>query len=235
MRRIVSARRTPTGAYKRSKILGEAVVEKLIADWGLPAVMVLPSTPIGPCDVKPTPTGRIIVEAARGRIPAFVDTGLNLVHVDDVAAGHLAALHHGGIGERYILGGQDIAFGTMLAEIAALTARKAPSVRLHRGAIYPAAVVAEALCADHRAGPLPYPGQPAHVALPHVFLIGESGTSNWATAPAPIARGSRTHWTGFGPTVTCRPTSAAALGRPPHPACKDMRREAPPPGGSRPG
>ena len=72
---------------------------------GLPAVIVNPSTPIGPGDIRPTPTGRIVVEAARGRIPAFVDTGLNLVHVDDVARGHLLALENGRIGERYILGG----------------------------------------------------------------------------------------------------------------------------------
>jgi hypothetical protein len=76
----------------------------MVADEGLPAVIVNPSTPIGPRDIKPTPTGRIIVEAATGRIPAFVDTGLNLVHVDDVAAGHLLALDKGRIGESYILG-----------------------------------------------------------------------------------------------------------------------------------
>ena len=106
------------GAYKRSKIAAERLVEAMVAERGLPAVIVNPSTPIGPCDVKPTPTGRIIVEAARGRIPAFIDTGLNLVHVDDVASGHLAALRHGRIGERYILGGQDVLFSQMLRDIA---------------------------------------------------------------------------------------------------------------------
>ena len=80
------------GAYKRSKIAAERLVEAMIRRDGLPAVIVNPSTPIGPRDVRPTPTGRIIVEAASGRMPAFVDTGLNLAHVDDVAAGHLAAL-----------------------------------------------------------------------------------------------------------------------------------------------
>ncbi|MFX8160712.1 NAD-dependent epimerase/dehydratase family protein, partial [Acinetobacter baumannii] len=76
----------------------------MVAD-GLPAVIVNPSTPIGPRDVKPTPTGRIIVEAANGKMPAFVDSGLNIAHVDDVAAGHLLAMEKGRIGERYILGG----------------------------------------------------------------------------------------------------------------------------------
>ena len=88
---------------------------------GLPAVIVNPSTPIGPRDVRPTPTGRIIVEAASGRMPAFVDTGLNLAHVDDVAAGHVAALDRGRIGERYILGGENVFLADMLADIAALS------------------------------------------------------------------------------------------------------------------
>ncbi len=80
------------GAYKRSKVVAEDLVRAAIAERGLPAVIVHPSTPIGPGDVKPTPTGRIIVEAANGNMPAFVDSGLNLVHVNDVARGHLLAL-----------------------------------------------------------------------------------------------------------------------------------------------
>ena len=118
------------GAYKRSKIAAERLVEAMVAERGLAAVIVNPSTPIGPRDVRPTPTGRIIVEAARGRIPAFIDTGLNLVHVDDVASGHLAALRHGKIGERYILGGQDVLFSQMLRDIAGLVGRRAARVRL---------------------------------------------------------------------------------------------------------
>ena len=133
------------GAYKRSKIAAERLVEAMIAERGLPAVIVNPSTPIGPRDVKPTPTGRIIVEAARGRIPAFVDTGLNLVHVDDVAAGHLAALRQGRIGERYILGGQDVLFSQMLADITGLVGRRAPQLRLPWRALIPVAWAAEAL------------------------------------------------------------------------------------------
>src|SRR4051794_33004500 len=95
------------GAYKRSKIIAENVVADMVTRDRLPAVIVNPSTPIGPRDVKPTPTGRIIIEAASGRMPAFVNTGLNFVHVDDVAAGHLAALERGRIGERHILWGGD--------------------------------------------------------------------------------------------------------------------------------
>jgi dihydroflavonol-4-reductase len=131
------------GAYKRSKVVAERLVERMIAEEKLPAVIVNPSTPIGPRDVKPTPTGRIIVEAAHGRIPAFVDTGLNLVHVDDVADGHLAALDRGTIGERYILGGQNVQFAEMLAAIAALVGRRAPRVRMPRGPLVPLALAAE--------------------------------------------------------------------------------------------
>jgi dihydroflavonol-4-reductase len=109
----------------------------------LPAVIVNPSTPIGPRDVKPTPTGRIIVEAARGRMPAFVDTGLNLVHVDDVAAGHLLALRRGTIGDRYILGGENVYLREMLAEIARLAARRPPRIRLPVAPLFPFAFGAE--------------------------------------------------------------------------------------------
>jgi dihydroflavonol-4-reductase len=116
----------------------------MIAHQGLPAVIVNPSTPIGPRDVRPTPTGRIIVEAACGRIPGFVETGLNLVHVDDVADGHLAALRHGAIGERYILGGANVFFADMLADIARLVGRKPPRLRIPRAVAVPFAYAAEA-------------------------------------------------------------------------------------------
>ena len=132
------------GAYKRSKVVAEQVVEHLIATEALPATIVSPSTPIGPRDVKPTPTGRILVEAATGRMPAYVDTGLNLVHVDDVAQGHLLALDKGKIGERYILGGQDATLAEMLSVIAELSNRRAPRINLPRGPIYPIAYAAEA-------------------------------------------------------------------------------------------
>ena len=132
------------GAYKKSKTLAERLVERMVSEDGLPAVIVLPSTPVGPRDVKPTPTGRIIVEAASGRMPAFIDTGLNLVHVDDVAAGHVAAWRQGRTGERYILGGQDVGLGAMLGDIARLVGRKPPTVRLPRQAIFPLAYAAEA-------------------------------------------------------------------------------------------
>jgi dihydroflavonol-4-reductase len=131
------------GAYKRSKVAAQDLVEAMIARDALPTIIVNPSTPIGPRDIRPTPTGRIIVEAASGRMPAFVDTGLNLVHVDDVAAGHVAALERGKIGERYILGGQDALLADMLRDIALLVGRRPPRLRVPRRLLFPAAAMAE--------------------------------------------------------------------------------------------
>jgi len=140
------------GHYKRSKYLAERAVGELIERHGLPAVIVNPSAPVGPRDARPTPTGRMVLEAARGRLPAYVDTGLNVVHVDDVAAGHLLAFERGRIGERYILGGDNLGLGEILAMIARLVGRRPPGVRLPAGALMPIAVLAEALARLRRSG-----------------------------------------------------------------------------------
>jgi len=131
------------GHYKRSKFLAEEAVRRLIAEEKAPVVIVNPSTPVGPRDVKPTPTGRLIRDAALGRMPAYVDTGLNVVHVDDVAAGHLLAFEKGRIGERYILGGDDMTLRDILAAICRAAGRKPPTVRLPRRALYPLAYAVE--------------------------------------------------------------------------------------------
>lgn len=132
------------GPYKRSKFLAEEAVLKMVATEGAPVVIVNPSAPIGPYDIKPTPTGRMIVEAAAGRMPAYVDTGLNVVHVDDVAAGHLAAFERGRIGERYILGGENLTLRQILVAIAAITGGRGPLFRVPHGLILPIAYAAEA-------------------------------------------------------------------------------------------
>jgi dihydroflavonol-4-reductase len=132
------------GHYKRSKFLAEEVVRDMVRIDQLPAVIVNPSTPIGPWDIKPTPTGRMVRDAVAGRIPAYVDTGLNLAHVEDVAAGHLLAFDRGQVGRRYILGGEDMSLREILAIIAALCGRAPPRIRLPRGLIYPVAFVSEA-------------------------------------------------------------------------------------------
>jgi len=131
------------GVYKRSKYLAQEAVLKLVKEENLPVVIVNPSTPIGPRDIKPTPTGRIILEAAMGRIPAFVDTGLNVVHVDDVAMGHWLALEKGKIGDKYILGGENLDLGDILKQVAILTKRKPPTLRIPRLPLYPIAYIAE--------------------------------------------------------------------------------------------
>ncbi len=131
------------GHYKRSKFLAEQAVRELAGEQGLPVVIVNPSTPIGPRDVKPTPTGRIIVDALRGRIPAYVDTGLNVAHVDDVAQGHLLAFERGEPGNRYILGGEDLSLKTILGIICDCAGLRPPRLRLPHNLIYPFAWLAE--------------------------------------------------------------------------------------------
>lgn len=131
------------GPYKQSKFLAEAEVRRLVAEQGLPVVIVNPSTPLGPRDIRPTPTGRMVADAAAGRMPAYVDTGLNIVHVDDVATGHLLAFEKGKIGERYILGGENMTLREILHQIAALAGRKPPSVRIPHNAILPLAYAVE--------------------------------------------------------------------------------------------
>lgn len=132
------------GHYKRSKFLAEQVACDA-ARAGASVVIVNPSTPIGPGDVKPTPTGQMVLDAAAGRMPAYLDTGLNIVHVDDVAAGHLLAFHRGRDGERYILGGDDMTLREILVEIARIAGRSPPRIRLPNAAVLPIAYAAEAM------------------------------------------------------------------------------------------
>jgi len=142
------------GHYKRSKFLAERVVNDLVTTESLPAVIVNPSTPIGPRDLKPTPTGRLIRDAATGRIPAYVDTGLNIAHVDDVAYGHLLAFEKGTPGRRYILGGENLSLHEILTLIGELCGRQSRLFRIPRGAVYPIAWVSE-LLAKMTNGPEP--------------------------------------------------------------------------------
>lgn len=130
------------GHYKRSKYLAEDAVRAL-ARQGLPVVIVNPSAPIGPRDIRPTPTGRMIVDAARGRIPVYVQTGLNVVHVDDVAAGHLLAYERGRVGERYILGSENLTLATILGTVATLVGLPGPRVRIPRAAAMGIACLSE--------------------------------------------------------------------------------------------
>jgi dihydroflavonol-4-reductase len=131
------------GHYKRSKFLAEVEVKRLVEEQNLPAVIVNPSTPVGPRDIRPTPSGRVIINAASGRIPAYVDTGLNLINVDDVAVGHLLALDRGKVGRRYILGGQNMTLREFLTQVAIIANQSPPKVRLPQSLVLPIAYVAE--------------------------------------------------------------------------------------------
>lgn len=132
------------GHYKRSKYLAEEEVRKLVRQKGLDAVIVNPSTPAGPRDIKPTPTGRMILEAAQGKMPAYVDTGLNMVHVEDVAIGHLLAFHRGETGKRYILGGENLTLKEIFTIISKITGGTPPRISLPHNLILPVAYAAEA-------------------------------------------------------------------------------------------
>lgn len=172
------------GPYKRSKFMAEQIVREMVATKGLPAVIVNPSTPIGPGDVKPTPTGRMIIEAASGRMPVFVDTGLNIVHVDDVAAGHLLAEERGRVGERYILGGENLSLREILARIAAIVGRKPPRFSVPIPALIPVATVAEALAALTRKEPF-VTRDGLRLARKTMFFTSEKAVSELNYVPRP--------------------------------------------------
>jgi dihydroflavonol-4-reductase len=175
------------GAYKRSKVLAERLVEEMVAE-GLPAVIVNPTAPIGPYDVRPTPTGRIIIEAASGRMPCFVDTGLNFVHVDDIAAGHLAALERGRIGERYLIGGQNVALSELLAEIARQVGRRPPRIRVPRQAVMPLAYGAQAVA--RMTGIEPFVTVDGlRMAKSRMFFITAKAERELGLTPRPYAEG----------------------------------------------
>lgn len=128
------------GHYKRSKFLAEQCAMSA-ARSGLPVVIVNPTTPVGPGDWKPTPTGKIIVDFLNGRMPGYVDTGLNFVPVEDCARGHLLAAEHGRIGERYILGGVNLTLKNVFDILAGITGRSAPRWKIPHGVAYAAACV----------------------------------------------------------------------------------------------
>ncbi len=177
------------GHYKRSKFLAEKEVRRMVAEDGLSAVIVNPSSPVGPRDIKPTPTGRMVVEAAAGRMPAYVDTGLNLVHVDDVAEGHLLAFERGRVGERYILGAENLALRDILTEIAALTGRRPPRVRLPRNLILPVAVIAEGWARITGGGEPMVTVDGVRMARKKMYFSCEKAMRELSYAPRPAAEG----------------------------------------------
>jgi dihydroflavonol-4-reductase len=138
------------GDYKRSKFLAEEVARGY-AGQGLPVVIVNPSAPVGPGDIKPTPTGRLVVDFLRGKMWAYLDTGLNLVDVEDVAAGHLLAAERGRVGERYILGGRNLALREIFGILGRIAGMRPPRLKLSAAAVLPMAHLSEWI-ADHLTG-----------------------------------------------------------------------------------
>jgi dihydroflavonol-4-reductase len=136
---------TVVGIYKKSKYRAEQAVLALVREQGLPAVIVNPAAPVGPRDVKPTPTGKMIADTASGKMFAYLDTGLSIVHVDDVAQGHLLALDRGRIGERYILGGENMSLAQLLAMVTAQVGRRPPWLKLSPAVLWPLAMACEGI------------------------------------------------------------------------------------------
>ena len=185
------------GHYKRSKFLAEEEVRRMVSEQDLPAVIVNPSAPIGPRDIKPTPTGRLIADAAAGRVPAYVDTGLNVVHVDDVAAGHLLAFERGRVGERYILGAENLSLREILTEIAGLVGRRPPRIRLPHNLLLPVAVVAEGWARLTGLGPPMVTVDGVRLSKKKMFFTCAKAKRELGFAPRPVSEAFREAITWF--------------------------------------
>lgn len=173
------------GPYKRSKFLAEQEAIRAARE-GVPVVIVNPSTPIGPLDFKPTPTGRIIVDFLNRRMPAYVDTGLNLVDVGDVARGHLLAAERGGIGEKYILGGENVTLERMLGRLAAISGLPAPRIKLPYAVAYGFALGAEAVARTLTGRPPRASLTEVRMARKRMFFDSSKARDALGYAPGPV-------------------------------------------------
>ena len=184
------------GVYKQSKFLAEREVKRLVADEGFPVVIVKPTAPFGPGDVKPTPTGRMIIEAASGRMPAYVNTGLNVAHVDDVAAGHLLAYDRGVVGESYILGGENRSLQWILETVAELTGRRPPRIRLPHWFITPIAYIVEGITRIRGAGEPMITVDAVRMARKPMYFSSEKARSalGYSSRPAVEALRDEIEW-----------------------------------------
>lgn len=172
------------GIYKKSKYRAEQAVLQLVRERGLPAVIVNPAAPVGPRDVKPTPTGKMIADAASGRLPAFVDTGLNVVHVDDVAEGHCLALERGTVGEKYILGSENLTLADLLGLVAEESGRRAPRVKLNREMLFPLAFAMEGLAKITGREPM-FTRDHLRMARKRMFFSADKARRELGFAPRP--------------------------------------------------
>jgi dihydroflavonol-4-reductase len=170
--------------YKKSKFLAEQVAMQLVRDEDAPVVIVNPSAPFGPRDIKPTPTGRIVLDAAKGRMPAYLDTGLNAVHVDDVADGHLLAFEKGEIGERYILGGDNMTLREIIQTVTDYVGRTGPWLRLPRAPLYPVAWAAEMVARVTGREPV-MTFDALRMAAKHMYYSSDKAREKLGYAPRP--------------------------------------------------
>jgi dihydroflavonol-4-reductase len=182
------------GDYKRSKFLAEQEAFHA-AENGIPVVIVNPTTPVGPGDWKPTPTGRIIVDFLNGRMPAYVDTGLNVAAVEDVAAGHLLAGEQGRIGERYILGGRNMTLKEILGVLADLTGLPAPGIRIPH-AVALLAAHADQIWARIRGREPQIPVDGVRMARHRMFVDSSKAERELGYTPGPVeaALGRAVRW-----------------------------------------
>lgn len=173
------------GDYKRSKFLAEEVARES-ARQGLPVVIVNPSAPIGPGDIKPTPTGQMIVDFLRGKMWAYLDTGLNLVDVDDVAAGHLLAAERGIAGERYILGGRNLGLREIFEALGRIAGMRPPRIKVSAGLVLPIAWLSERV-ADHLTGrPPAVPMDAVRMARKRMFFDGGKAVRQLGMPQSPV-------------------------------------------------
>jgi dihydroflavonol-4-reductase len=172
------------GPYKRSKFQAEQVAREYAAG-GFPVVIVNPTTPVGERDVKPTPSGKIIVDFVRGAIPAFIDTGLNLVDVRDAAQGHLLACERGVVGQRYILGCENVTYQQILERLAAITGRPAPRVRLPYPVAYAVGIVSTGLAWITGREPIA-PLDAVRIARKKLWVRHEKASRELGYTPTPV-------------------------------------------------
>lgn len=170
--------------YKKSKFLAEEEVMRLVREESAPVVIVNPSAPFGPRDIKPTPTGRIVLDAAKGRMPAYLDTGLNAVHVEDVAEGHMLAFEKGEIGERYILGGDNMTLREIIKTVTDHVGRSGPWLKLPRAPLYPVAWAAELVARVSGREPV-VTVDALKMAAKHMYYSSDKARGKLGYAPRP--------------------------------------------------
>ncbi|MBC6496722.1 MAG: NAD-dependent epimerase/dehydratase family protein [Alphaproteobacteria bacterium GM7ARS4] len=181
------------GDYKKSKFLAEEETQQLVAKEGLQAIIVNPSAPVGGRDRRPTATGRMILEAASGRMPAYVESGLNIVHVEDVAMGHILAWEKGIVGRRYILGGENMKLGAIFRTAAKLGGHRGPFVRLPRHVLMPFAYINEALASFRHKGYEPLlTVTGVKLAKKHMFFSSQRAVDELGYAPRPAIEAIQT-------------------------------------------